>query len=93
MPNSAKVGKRDPRIDPRMRDELKRSWLCRKVIAISPDGRIRFYQRQGAQWLNGTFTVTQEEWQQWAKDAEVIHAADDSAIAALVDECESEGRS
>lgn len=74
MPNSGKV-ERDPRVDPKVGDEIGRFETFRLVAAIAPDGRVRFNYRQGGLWLNSTLTVTVDQWREWAKDAEVIHAS------------------
>lgn len=66
--------KRDPRVDPKLGDVLQTEKFRRTVERIA-DGYI-YYRRRGID-LTGYHNRTKiGGWMRWAKNAEVIHAAD-----------------
>ncbi len=61
--------KRDPRVEPRVGDQLKNGRQWRQVSGIVPG--VRYMTNSGKdKW------VPMYTWQSWAKNAEVLHAAD-----------------
>ena len=61
---------RDPRQDPKAGDRLTANGVDRNVQLISAAGWIRYYNRRRHVW------TSVDGWRKWAKNAEVIHAAD-----------------
>lgn len=62
--------KRDPRLDPKPGDVLRHA-LCKRVTVVELCDQRMAYEV----WENA-FDTTLGQWRQWAKDAEVIHAAE-----------------
>ncbi len=65
------MSERDPRVDPRPDDILTKASGAR-VIVMAWAGGVK-YRALGA--VDETWT-TLDEWRKWAKNAEVIHAAE-----------------
>lgn len=75
MPSDTPGKARDPRKQPKAGDVLRRaSYWNRRVVCVHPDGVVEFQPlRDGEPWGGIEVTGT---WEAFAKDAEVIHAAD-----------------
>lgn len=71
--------KRDPRVDPKPGDILRKGNRQRHVIksAISGPGWMAYQTPTDMRRENGGMTLeVREYWSKWAKNAEVIHAGE-----------------
>ena len=64
------MSERDPRVDPKVGEQLKVPQVDYRTVVGVDNGRIKWK----SPWNESTCSLT--TWRKWARNAEVIHAAE-----------------